>query len=289
MRRSVEILNVSGTNPKVILAGHLSPFRYPGGKSWFLKTARKWLNSQRHQPAILVEPFAGGAGVSLAAVHERLVRKAIFAEIDPDVAATWKVLLNGEAKWLAQKILKFSISRRIVNRLLEQKPRSLRRRAFRCLVHNRTSRGGVMTKGAGLIREGENGKGLHSRWYPETLAKRITTISSLKERLEFAEVDGTDLIGQYLHRKDAVFFVDPPYTQAAYRLYNYWQIDHEQLFATLSRAKGAVLMMYDDTIEIRRKAKKYGFQFKSISMKTSHHQNKPELMIARNFNWIKGK
>jgi hypothetical protein len=37
-------------------------------------------------------------------------------------------------------------------------------------------------------------------------------------------------------------------------------------------AKGDVLMTYDDTAEIRSLAMKYGFQFKRITMQTTHHK-----------------
>jgi DNA adenine methylase len=263
----------------------LSPFRYPGGKSWFVKTARKWLKNQKRRPTVLVEPFAGGAGVSLAAVNEGLVNEVAFAERDRDVAAIWKTTLNGDANWLADQILSFHISRKKVKDVLAEEPTSRRGRAFRCLLRNRTARGGVITKGAGLIREGEHGNGLTSRWYPKTLAQRLATISSLKSKLKFTQGDGFKLIRKFLHLKTAVFFVDPPYTKAACRLYRHWEIDHEDLFKLLTRAKGAVLMTYDDTSEIRALAAKYGFQFKRISMRTTHHQKKRELMISKSFSW----
>ena len=271
--------------PPTQSARFLSPFRYPGGKNWFLNTVRAWLKSQCPKPAILVEPFAGGACVSLAAAKESLANEVPFAESDIDVAATWETLLNGEANWLADQIRSFRITRKRVKGLLAEEPTSPRVRAFRCLLRNRTARGGVIAKRAGLIREGEDGKGLKSRWYPETLARRIATISSLKSKLRFTHGDGFRLIQRYLHRKTAVFFVDPPYTKASRRLYRHWEINHEQLFEVLSRVKGDVLMTYDDTPEIRALAAKFGFQFRRISMRTTHHQKKRELMISKSFKW----
>jgi len=266
---------------------YLSPFRYPGGKNWFVDTARKWLKNQQRRPAVLVEPFAGGAGISLAAVNEDLVNEAAFAEIDTDVGATWRTILNGEAQWLADTITSFRLTRKNVEHVLTTKPTSRGNRAFQCLLRNRTARGGVITRGAGLIRKGEDGHGLKSRWYPKTIAHRINTISALKQRLKFTQSDGFKLIQKFLHRKTVTFFVDPPYTTAARRLYGRWKIDHERLFKLLSRAKGSVLMTYDDTEEIRNLATKYGFQFKRISMRTTHHQKKRELMISKTFCWQK--
>ena len=269
-----------------LLTRHLSPFRYPGGKSWFVDLARQWLKAQPKRPKTLVEPFGGGAGISLIAVNEGLVEEAVFSEIDQDVAATWETLLNGHATWLANEILDFRVSRKRVEMKLKEIPKTDHERAFQCLLKNRMARGGVLSEGAGLIRRGEDGKGLHSRWYPETLAKRIKVISDLKSQLCFRQGDGFKVIDEYLHRSNTVFFVDPPYTQAARRLYTHWSIDHENLFKVLQDAKGDVLMTYDDTKEVRMWANRYGFKVRKISMRTTHHQTKRELMISRNFDWL---
>ena len=237
-----------------------SPFRYAGGKSWFVKTAYKWLKGQSPRPKLLVEPFAGGANISLSAVNAQLVEKAAFTELDRDVAATWKTILNGHANWLAKQILSFRISRTRVEERLQRKPASQYERAFLCLLRNRTARGGVIAKGAGLIRRGEDGKGLRSRWYPQTIASRITAISALKQKLEFAREDGFTLIKRHQNKKNAVFFVDPPYTKAARRLYHHWEIDHEKLFRILQQVSGDVLMTYDDTREVRRWARRMVFR-----------------------------
>src|ERR1017187_7866966 len=122
---------------------------------------------------------------------------------------------------LLRKLLPFAL---VAKRSKKCSPELLLPSAARFSVfRNRTSRGGVITKGAGLIREGEDGNGLSSRWYPDTLAKRIKTISALNSKLTFAECNGFELVRKYIRHKHAVFFVDPPYTKAARRLYSHWQ------------------------------------------------------------------
>ena len=264
-----------------------SPFRYAGGKSWFVKIARKWISNRPVRPKLLVEPFAGGANISLSAVHANLVDKAEFSELDRDVAATWKSMLNGHAFWLAEKVRTFPIGRRNVIQHLEQKPTTLHDRAFHCLLRNRTARGGVIADGAGLIRKGEDGMGVRSRWYPKTISDRIAAISAVSEKLDFFQCDGFKLIQKNKHKKNVLFFVDPPYTKAARRLYRHWNIDHERLFRVLQKVKGDVLMTYDDTREVRGWASKYGFQVKPIAMRTTHHATKRELMISKGFGWLK--
>ena len=63
-----------------------------------------------------------------------------------------------------------------------------------------------------MIKTGENGKGITSRWYPNTLARRILEIDRIKNRVEFIHGDGLEVIQGYAERSDAVFFIDPPYT-----------------------------------------------------------------------------
>ena len=118
---------------------HLSPFRYPGGKSWLADHVRLWLKSQANRPKILVEPFGGGAGTSLISVNEGLVEEAVFAEIDPDVAATWETVLNGHATWLANKIRAFRVTRKNVERVLSAIPQSTHERAFQCILQESDS------------------------------------------------------------------------------------------------------------------------------------------------------
>ena len=94
------------------------------------------------------------------------------------------------------------------------------------------------------------------------------------------------VIANYVNRADIAFFIDPPYKQASRRLYKHWDINHEKLFRLMGRAKGDVLMTYDDTREVRELATRYGFQVKTIPMRTSHHMKKKELMISRDFDWM---
>ena len=49
---------------------------------WLVPHIREWL--ARTEPAVLVEPFAGGGIVSLTAVMEELVDRCIMIEIDHD-------------------------------------------------------------------------------------------------------------------------------------------------------------------------------------------------------------
>src|SRR6202035_2392327 len=47
-------------------------------------------------------------------------------------------------------------------------------------------------------------------------------INRLKDRLTFVETDAFKLIEEHKADKDAAFYIDPPYTLAARRLYTAW-------------------------------------------------------------------
>jgi DNA adenine methylase len=265
---------------------HRSPFRYPGGKTWLIPQLRSWLLAKQTVPSRFIEPFAGGGIASMTVGFERLAKQVIFAELDAAVAAVWRVVLNGEAEWLAKRILDFEVTLEHVEEVLNSPPGILREEAFKTILRNRMQRGGIMANGAGLIKTGENGRGLLSRWYAATLAKRIREINKRKDRFSFVACDAFALVAEHAEDSEAAFYFDPPYTVAARRLYTHWEVDHQKLFEIAGNLKGDFLMSYDDTREVRKMAKKQGFQMRSIAMKNTHHANQQELLIGRDLSWV---
>jgi len=262
----------------------LSPFRYPGGKTWLVPEIRLWLNKLGFRPNIFIEPFAGGGIASLTAIMENKADKVILCELDHQVAAVWQTILK-DADWLVDKILSFDINLNNVRELLSREFTNYKDIAFQTLVKNRTQRGGIMAPGASLMNSGENGKGVTSRWYPDTIAKRIKKIHEYRERIEFIQGDGMQIIEHYRDDERVVFFVDPPYTagrkSAGKRLYVHNEIDHERLFDLMSKISGKFLMTYDNTPEVLNMAKKFGFYNEQVLMKNTHNQEKYELLITK--------
>jgi DNA adenine methylase len=260
-----------------------SPFRYPGGKTWLIPTVRKWLSQTNEK--ILIEPFAGGGIVSLTAAFERYSQQIIMAELDPEIAAVWQTILGDENNWLANRILNFELTIDNINSEILKENKSVREIAFCTILKNRTYHGGIIAKGSGLLKHGENGKGILSRWYPRTLYDRIKGIDKIKQYITFKFEDAYDLIEDNIDNTDVFFFIDPPYTKAGKRLYTLFDVDHEGLFEKVSRIKGKFILTYDDTPQIRHYADKYDLLYKTIPMKTTHHLQKNELLITDNLNW----
>ena len=268
-----------------------SPLRYPGGKTWLIPHIRVWLRGIKPTPRVLIEPFAGGGTVSLTAVMEGLVDRCLMAELDPDVAAFWHAALKYGPE-LCANVMRFNPTREAVNAVASRRPQNLLEHGFRTLVLNRTRRGGILAPGASLSRAGENGKGVASRWYPETIVNRLWAIADHTDLIEFRETDGMRLLEEFVANRgcgsvanaDSVVFVDPPYTaggkRAGKRLYAHNEVDHPRLFELLADCGAEFLMTYDRAPEIVSLSEKYGFHAIRVIMKNTHHARIPELVIT---------
>ncbi len=263
---------------------HLSPFRYPGGKTWLVPRMREWIQ-QQDRPNNFVEVFAGGEIIGLTVAAENLADHVTLIEIDPDVAAVWHTIFSNDAEWLANEILEFDLTIENVLEYLDKDAQSTNIQALQTILKNRTYHGGILAPGSGLLKGGENGKGIRSRWYPETLAKRIRNLIPLRDKVTFLEQDGLGYISEHNDRSDMMFFIDPPYTapgkRAGKRLYLHSEIDHELLFSLCHEAKADFLMTYDNAESVREMSDRHGFSISEVLMKNTHHSKMSELLITR--------
>ena len=119
---------------------HRSPFRYPGGKTWLVPYVRRWIGSQPDQPVReFFEPFAGGGIVSLTVAAEKLANHVTMVELDESVASVWQTILNGQGLWLADQIVQFEVTEKMVDFILNREPPSLREKAFQTIFKNRVN------------------------------------------------------------------------------------------------------------------------------------------------------
>ena len=282
-----EEMIVQDRRPKIVNVASVpqrSPFRYPGGKTWLIPTVRRWMK-QIKPVELLIEPFAGGGIVGLTAAFENLSNRIVMVELDEEVAAVWEVILNGKNEWLADKILNFELTPDNINKELSNTDKEIKDLAFCTILKNRIYHGGIIAKGSGRIKHGENGKGIASRWYAKTLSNRIRAINFVKHKINFMQADAFKIIEENSGNKNAFFFIDPPYTVAGKRFYTHYDIDHERLFYLVSKIEGRFMLTYDDAEDIRQLADKYNLPFQTIPMKTTHHLEKNEIIISDNFNW----
>jgi DNA adenine methylase len=283
--------NDLGRVVNVAQVAQLSPFRYPGGKTWLIPRLIQWLLNFRERPAHFIEPFAGGGIVSLTAANMQLADHITMVELDPAVAAVWQTMFSDHAEWLANEILMFDLTAENIQARVKAGAPTVQEVGFQTLLKNRTVHGGILAPGSGVLKYGENGRGIKSRWYPETLQKRILKVATLRDRITFINGEGIQVMRDNAHHKDAVFFIDPPYTaagkKAGSRLYTHSDLDHEELFRVTATVAGDFLMTYDDAEGVRDLARKHGFKMRTIAMKNTHHAEMKELLIGRNLDWVR--
>lgn len=147
-----------------------------------------------------------------------------------------------------------------------------------------------LAEGSGFLKYGENGKGIHSRWYPTTIAKRFLSLNTIADRIDFRSYDGLKVMQEFADRHDTIYFIDPPYTaggkKAGKRLYKHYDIDHAHLFAVCETLKGNFLMTYDNAEEVKKMARNHCFQMRLIPMNNTHHATMEELVIGRDLSWM---
>jgi DNA adenine methylase len=295
----------------------LSPFRYPGGKTWLVPYVCRWLQGMDPRPELFVEPFAGGAIVGLNVAYWSLARHVLLVELDGDVAAVWETVLSGDAKGLADQVGGFDMSREAVQAALSRPPGTVQEKAFQTILRNRVNRAGILASGAGMLKNGERGRGISSRWYPQTLRNRIMDIQGIRDSITFLACDGLDVLGLYTGRPSvgrirelpagddscisslprsllpggAAFFIDPPYTlggkRPGTRLYRYHDLDHELLFEIASALEGDFLMTCCGETGARELAGAHNFDTEEVPMRSSHHVRKTELLIGRDLSWVR--
>ena len=282
--------------PKIVNVASVpqrSPFRYPGGKTWLVPYLRAWLKSLSFHPERFAEPFAGGAIISLTVGFEQLAHSVEMVELDEDVAAVWQIILGKDSNSLVTRIRDFDVTGENVKAELAKPTPTQLQKAFNTILKNRTFHGGILAHGSSMIKHGENGKGIKSRWYAETLCQRILAITEIQDRFTFTEGDGIPYLETRLENPLAVFFIDPPYTaggngkRAGRRLYKHSELNHDNLFDIVARIKGHFLMTYDNDPEVITMARNRGFDTEVVPMKNTHHAAMMELLISRNLSWAR--
>lgn len=231
----------------------LSPLRYPGAKRWLADYITDAIRLNNLKPEVFVEPFAGGAGVSLQLLSNGVVNKIALGERDPLVASFWKVVF-WDASWLTEQIGRIDVTLDRWKEMRRSKPRSDRQRALKCLFLNRTSFSGILANTAGPIggQTQQSRYKIDCRFYRDTLTARIEQAHALRDKVFFVEnCTWQETISKVRHAgfaNDRVFYyLDPPFYNKADRLYRYCftEEDHRTLHDALDGIDQPWLLSYD--------------------------------------------
>jgi len=242
------------------ISGFSSPLRYPGGKT---RLANKLLeaiekNFDQKEKVILVEPYAGGAGASLALFFAGKVEKIIINDLDRAIFTFWKIAVS-DTDYLINKIRRTEVT---IEEWKKQKTiytstKNERKLAFATLFLNRTNRSGIMNGGPiGGIHQSGIWK-VNARFTKQTIIDRLEKVKEFRNKIEVCNLDGIELLKKLearKNRKQYFIFLDPPYFQKGQSLYmnHYNNKDHENLSEFLEKSLFKKwVMTYDDVPYIK--------------------------------------
>lgn len=233
---------------------YLSPLRYPGGKRRLLPFIQDTLRLNRLKPKLFVEPFAGGASVSLELLAMGAVDSIAFGELDPLVASFWKVVF-WDPEWLIEQISSVAVTLEKWHYFRRGQFTTDRERALACLFLNRTSFSGVLAPSAGPIGgHSQSSKyKISCRFNRATLVQRIRQVHELgQSRVLFVEnaswketMQKAESLGY--RQGELFYYLDPPFYHKADRLYRFYfdDTDHQELHDFLMTVKQPWLLSYD--------------------------------------------
>lgn len=218
---------------------------------------RQLIDANDPPPKLFVEPFCGGASVSLGLLAQDVVERVLLADLDPLVAAFWyEATANGEA--LVKDMRKLEVSVAEWDRWRSTRPRSSRNKALKCLFLNRTTFSGILEGSAGPVggRAQQSDYPIGCRFNKDSIAERILTVHRLAREGRIVDVfssrwQGTlDHAGWYAAEYDpkaTVFYLDPPYIEKASRLYDltFYEYEHRQLADHLRGTSHRWILSYD--------------------------------------------
>ncbi len=233
-----------------------SPLRYPGGKSVMaplLSDIRK-LNGLGQTS--VAEPFAGGAGASLALLYNEETPEIYINDFDPAIHDLWWNLVERPGPFL--KLL----SGTRVSMAEWQRQRevyragpavSRLRRGFSAFYLNRCNRSGIIINGGPIGGVQQLGEWkLNARFNKVELKQRCRKVGEYRDRISVSGIDGLEFIRRR-GNEQTMFVIDPPYFHKGEALYlntldaNY----HRGLASALQEQGAAWVLTYDDCQEIR--------------------------------------
>lgn len=237
----------------------LSPLRYPGGKRRLVPYLAAALAENSLKPDLFVEPYAGGASVSLELLYLDLVGRIVIGDADPMVNAFWETVA-ADVDWLCKQIESIPLDLETWERMKRMRFRSRKNLALACLYLNRTSFNGALHRHAGPIggKTQASEYDIGCRFPRERLISRLRSCAKLADRIEVVPAQDAMLTVRQSREKarrddiSVFFYLDPPFWAKSRYLYrrSFNEQDHERLADQLHWIKDPFLLSYDPAPEI---------------------------------------
>lgn len=246
------------------LRKHLSPLRYPGGKSRVIDNLYSRLQPEHLDT--FVEVFAGGASLGLSLLDAGVIQSLVLNDADPLVFRFWRSVLYSPGYLLSRLRLDsapthedYWDAKRVVEAVQAGQMVADDAAAWAFLLVNRLSFSGIQSAHPMGGKHGTQQQ-LLSRWNPEALIRRIERIHAMSDRIEVRRIDCCTFLEAFAAwYPRATLFVDPPYYVQGPVLYPtaFGPKDHERLADLLNNLYRQfdgpdIILTYDDVPEVRK-------------------------------------
>ena len=260
----------------------LSPLRYPGGKSKLVPRIAPYTENFN----CFIEPFAGGASISLNLLMSDMVEKIILNDSDQGIYSFWKAILT-ETDAFIDKMYNTKITpaewKRQKNIYLSESHYSLQL-GFATFFLNRVCRSGILTAGIIGGNEQSGNYKMDCRFNKPVLEKQIKNIALHKNQIEIYGLDIHDFL-KHIPDKNGLIYLDPPYYNKGHELYRqfFHPEDHEQLRISLENyIKNPWLITYDNAPQIKEIYYNYTIKEIELSYSIQSKRKETELLILSN-------
>jgi DNA adenine methylase len=207
-----------------------SPLRYPGGKASLADFVEGCIRENLLNGGDFIEPYAGGAGLSLALLSRGVIERAFLVEKDPLVYAFWKSVVAHPDE-LCDKIYSIPVTLDAWRRFQKYKhPEALKKYSIvelglACIFLNRTNFSGILDANpiGGMSQSSDYT--LDCRFNKERITKLIMNIAALKGAIIISNRDAITYLRNSetrILKRASLVYIDPPYYGQGKKLYRYY-------------------------------------------------------------------
>lgn len=269
---------------KVKKTAHLSPLRYPGGKTSLALFFDEIIKKNNLYDDTYIEPYAGGAGAALSLLLSEKVEKIIINDLDPGIYSFWRSAIFNSDEFIERiKLTPVNIKQWHKQRqIYKNKSSNKLDLGFATFFLNRTNRSGIVEGGPiGGIKQKGKWK-IDARFNKKDLINRIRKISDYKDRITVTNEDGLKMLKKIKKIKKVFIYLDPPYYEKGGSLYlnSYNEKDHKKLANFLNNNSSVNwLLTYDNVDYIKNLYPDRKIQDFSINYSVNIKRKDSELMI----------
>lgn len=234
---------------------YFSPLRYPGGKTALFPFFARIIKENNLEKITYIEPFAGGAGAALALLFLEKVERIVINDLDKAIYSFWNSSIFESERFIEKiKLTPISVNEWRRQKQIYNDPSSSQfDLGFATFFLNRTNRSGILDGGpiGGLNQTGP--WKINARFNKEKLIEKIAQLQMYRNRISVSNEDGIHLINEFIGKKNAFIYLDPPYYEKGSTLYlnHYKKEDHEELAKCLNTYPEALwILTYDNKDEI---------------------------------------